>query len=570
MLKNFKIISNHKDRVNLVILFFMLLVSTFVEMLGIGSIPIFASIIVDPDIILTKLPKQSYVDYINKLDKKLLTFYCSIFILFIFLIKNLYLTFLNYFNGIVERNLKKNTYNTLFNIYLSQDYEFHIQKNPSDLIRNITTEVTRAINFIMSYVTLIKEGFIIIMLFSLLVFADTKISLIIFILSAIFSFIFFIATRKGNIFRGKIIQDYWARQIKSLTHSIGSIKQIKILDKKNFMLDIFKTNTNVIENYNFIQKFLVSLPRLFLEIITIFSIVIVSLLFIYSNRPMENFIPFVALLAVAGVRLIPSFNLISQSIAVIKFNSPSYDLIINELKLSSKDINLKNESNKISFEKSVELKRISYKYPQAKNYVLENINLKILTNQIIGLSGASGEGKSTLLDLICGLLTPSKGEIFFDDKNINYNRNIWSNIIGYVPQEIFLLDSSIKSNIAFGVEDKDFDDINFENALKFSQIYDFVNSLEEKEMTTVGENGVRLSGGQKQRLGIARSLYFNPKLLILDEPTSSLDLRNEKLILNDISKLRDKMAIILISHRESAFKICDKTFKLENKNLKEI
>ena len=192
---------------------------------------------------------------------------------------------------------------------------------------------------------------------------------------------------------------------------------------------------------------------------------------------MENFIPFVALLAVAGVRLIPSFNLISQSIAVIKFNSPSYDLIINELKLSSKDINLKNESNKISFEKSVELKRISYKYPQAKNYVLENINLKILTNQIIGLSGASGEGKSTLLDLICGLLTPSKGEIFFDDKNINYNRNIWSNIIGYVPQEIFLLDSSIKSNIAFGVEDKDFDDKNFENALKFSQIYDFVNSL---------------------------------------------------------------------------------------------
>ena len=159
------------------------------------------------------------------------------------------------------------------------------------------------------------------------------------------------------------------------------------------MLDIFKTNTNVIENYNFIQKFLVSLPRLFLEIITIFSIVIVSLLFIYSNRPMENFIPFVALLAVAGVRLIPSFNLISQSIAVIKFNSPSYDLIINELKLSSKDINLKNESNKISFEKSVELKRISYKYPQAKNYVLENINLKILTNQIIGLSGASEKVK---------------------------------------------------------------------------------------------------------------------------------------------------------------------------------
>ncbi len=571
MLKNFKIISDYKDRLNLTILFLLLLIATFVELLGIGSVPIFATIIVDPNILLKKLPEGLNFDFVTNLDKKELTLYSSIIILAIFLLKNLFLAFLNYFNGIVQKNLRSNAYNKLFKVYISLDYEFHIQKNPTELIRNITTEVSRAVYYVMGYVLLIKEALIILMIFGLLIIADTTISLILFFVLGFVSFIFFMTTRRGAKIRGKIIQDFWARQIKSLNHGIGSIKQIKILGKQNFMLDIFKTNTKIIEDYNFIQGFIITLPRLFLEVVTISSIVIVSFLFIYSDRLIEDFIPLIALIAVSGARLIPSFNSISQSIAGIKFNSPSYHLIVNELMLSNKDNKVKNDNKtKISFDKSIEIKNLSYKYPQSENFVLENIDLKIQKGEIIGLSGVSGEGKSTLLDLVCGLLKPTKGQIFFDDKDINVKENDWSHIIGYVPQEIYLLDGSIKSNIAFGVEDENFNYKNFENSLKFSQIYNFINSLSEKEMTNVGDNGIRLSGGQKQRIGIARSLYFNPKLLILDEPTSSLDLKNEELILKDIFKLKDKMSIILISHRESAFKICDRIYRLGNKNLKEI
>ena len=574
MYKNFKIISDNRDRINLFILFILLLFSTFIEMLGISSIPIFASIVVDPNLIFGKIPLTYNFDYILNLDKKTLTLYASIGIFIIFLIKNIYLGFLSYFNGIIIKRIRSNLYNKMFKNYIESDYEFHIRRNSADLVRNITSEVSKAVYYVMGYILLIKESLIMIMIFFLLIYADTYVSIFIFSILGFFSFLFFLFTRSGSKIRGQKIQDYWGKQIKALNHGIGSIKQVKILNKEKFMFDIFKFNTEIIEKYNFIQSFIVTLPRFFLEVITISAVVIISIIFVNSDREMENFVPLIALIAVSGVRLIPSFNTISSSIATIKYQLPSFELIIRELKemkvQEKKLYNNKDLKKKIYFNDSIEINNLTYSYPGTNKIILNDISLKINKGEIIGLSGESGEGKSTFLDLISGLSKPSKGKILVDGVNIHNDEINWQHQVGYVPQDIYLLDDTVKANIAFGENMDDFNKERFNKSVSMAQLSDFIESLPNKENAFVGDRGIRLSGGQKQRIGIARSLYFEPKILILDEPTSSLDVKNESLILEDVYNLSGNITIIIISHRMSAFKNCNKIYSLKNSKLTKI
>jgi len=540
-------------------------------MLGISSIPIFASIVVDPNLIFGKIPSNYNFDFILNLDKKTLILYASIGIFIIFLIKNIYLGFLSYFNGIIIKRIRTNLYNKMFKSYIESDYEFHIRRNSADLVRNITSEVSKAVYYVMGYILLIKELLIMVMIFLLLIYADTYVSIFIFSILGFFSFLFFLFTRSGSKIRGQKIQDYWGKQIKALNHGIGSIKQVKILNKEKFMFDIFKFNTEIIEKYNFIQSFIVTLPRFFLEVITISAVVIISIIFVNSDREMENFVPLIALIAVSGVRLIPSFNTISSSIATIKYQLPSFELIIRELKemkvQEKKFYNNKNPKKKIYFNDSIEINNLTYSYPGTDKIILNDISLKINKGDIIGLSGESGEGKSTFLDLISGLSKPSKGEILVDGVNIHNDEINWQHQVGYVPQDIYLLDDTIKANIAFGENMDRFNNERFNKSINMAQLSDFIESLPNKENAFVGDRGMRLSGGQKQRIGIARSLYFEPKILILDEPTSSLDVKNESLILEDIYNLSGKITIIIISHRMSAFKNCDKVYSLKNSKL---
>ena len=567
MYKNFKIISDNRDRINLFILFILLLFSTFIEMLGISSIPIFASIVVDPNLILGKIPLTYNFDYILNLDKKTLTLYASIGIFIIFLIKNIYLGFLSYFNGIIIKRIRSNLYNKMFKNYIESDYEFHIRRNSADLVRNITSEVSKAVYYVLGYILLIKESLIMIMIFLLLIYADTYVSIFIFSILGFFSFLFFLFTRSGSKIRGQKIQDYWGKQIKALNHGIGSIKQVKILNKEKFMFDIFKFNTEIIEKYNFIQSFIVTLPRFFLEVITISAVVIISIIFVNSDREMENFVPLIALIAVSGVRLIPSFNTISSSIATIKYQLPSFELIIRELKemkvQEKKLYNNKDLKKKIYFNDSIEINNLTYSYPGTNKIILNDISLKINKGEIIGLSGESGEGKSTFLDLISGLSKPSNGKILVDGVNIHNDEINWQHQVGYVPQDIYLLDDTVKANIAFGENMDDFNKERFNKSVSMAQLSDFIESLPNKENTFVGDRGISLSGGQKQRIGIARSLYFEPKILILDEPTSALDAKNESLILNDIYKLNSEITLIIISHRPNVFERCDRIFTLK-------
>ena len=569
MLNKLNVIIDKKDKFNLILFFFLLLISTLVEMIGLGSLPIFAMAIVDSESLIEKLPTFFTYDFVSDLNQKKLIIYLSLIVTIVFLIKNLFLVFVNFFNGLVIKRIRKNLTNMLFKNYINSNYEFHISRNSADLIRNVYSEVARSVYYLIGHISLIKESLILIVILVLLVIANSMVAVLIFGFLGFFSFLFFLYTRNSSKVRGKFIQEYWGKQTKTLKHGLGSIKEIKMLNKENFISKIFNFNTEMIEKYNFIQSFIVTLPRLFLEVATILAITIVCSLFVISDKSVENIIPIIVLISVSAIRLIPSFSTISQSIATIKYQSPAFDLIVRELNEMKKATKHHREIDQIKhvdifFKKKIEVKNLIFKYPSTEKKVIDNLSISINKGEAIGIAGASGEGKSTLLDLICGLLKPTSGQILVDEIDINSKKNNWRSKIGYVPQDIYLLDDSIKSNIAFGVEDKNFSSAQFEKAIKMSQLSEFLENLPDKELTYVGDDGVRLSGGQKQRIGIARALYFLPEVLILDEPTSSLDEKNETLILDDIYNIKSKITIIIISHSKKVFKKCDKIIEIKS------
>ena len=572
MLQNLKVLIRKKDVSNIYILFVLLLLATFVEMLGIGSIPIFAMLITNPSDLLSYLPDN--LNFIIEIDRKKLILYGAIILLVIFTIKNLFLAYLNYFQAFSVKELKINTYQKLFKLYINSNYEFHLLKNSSELIRNITSEVGRSINFIFNLILLIKESLIIIVIFILLLFVDFKISFFTFSLLGSFSIIFYFASKKGAIKRGEIVQIFWGAILKAVNQGLGSVKETKILNKEDYISDVFDNNIKVVEKYNFYQSFIITLPKLFLEIIAILTIVVVSVLFFFLDRDQSTFIPFITLISVTAIRLMPSFNTVTSSITRLKYLTPSFNLIseqINQLEKNIEKINEEiNSTNNILFNNSIVIKNLIYCYPNSKKRVIDNISFKINYGETIGVVGQSGAGKSTLIDLIAGLLNATEGEILVDEKNINLSKKNWQKQIGYIPQEVYLFDDTIKSNIAFGVNENDINVIDINNAIKLAELEKFIESLPNKENTIVGDRGVWLSGGQKQRIGIARSLYFKPKILIFDEPTGSLDAVNEKKIMDHIFSLGANLTIIIISHRINILKDCKKIINIVDGKIKEI
>ena len=565
-------ITDRNDRQNLTILFFLLLFSTFLEMLGLGAIPIFAMTIMDPKNLQDKFNFLYQSNFIIETSKKNLVFIMSIILVAIFLVKNAFIAFVNYYHGQLIKRIRGNLTNKLFEKYIYANYEFHIKKNSADLIRNVYSEVSKSVYYLTGLILILKEILILSMIFILLLISSATVAFSIFVLLGLFSIIFFFYTRHSSQLRGKLIQEFWGKQTRALKHGMGSIKEIKILNKENFMIKLFNFNTNNIEKYNFVQSFIVTLPRLILETLTIIGICILSILYVLSDQPIENYIPLIALITVCAIRMMPSFNSISQALATIKYQTPAFKLIVGEIDEINKNINtdyFKNNNQnikKIKFEDKIKINNLSYKYPGNDNekYVFKNLNLEIDFGEVVGISGVSGAGKSTLVDLLTGLLRPSEGKIIIDSIDINTHLSDWQKQIGYVPQDTYLVDDTIKSNIAFGVPTEKINNNNLNLAIELSQLKKLINSLPEKENSLVGEDGIKLSGGEKQRIGIARALYFRPKVLFLDEPTSSLDSKNEKLILEDIYKLGENRTILIISHRTKIFKYCKKILNIKD------
>ncbi len=557
--KVFKILTNREKFYSLFMAFLMIIAMLF-EMLSIGSfLPLIGSLI-DENYTSNFFSNLGFGEF--NLDFNLML----IILLILFFIKNLYLVFFNIIQTAFINTVSLRVMNSVYSYYLKQTYEFHLNKNSALLIRNIN-ESGVIDSILLRILTLANDVLITFGLIILLVLAQPifTISAIISVILIIFMYNFF--TKEKIKVWGNERFDANFFLTKNLYEGINAFKEIILNNCSNFYISKnFKVKKKLLD-INFKFKIIEFLPKYIIEILGIATIILLIYFLLRINDEPKDIIPILALYTASAFKIIPSLLKIFSTFQNFNYLNPSLNNIYSQLNnYKNLEINLSKENKifkKINFQKEIEVKNLSFKF--SEKILFKNFNILIKKNSFIGIKGASGSGKSTFLNMISGLIKPQEGEILVDGINIFENIKEWRNKLGYVSQSVFLIDDSIKKNIAFGLEDKDIDYTKLNIAIQNSGLSNYINSLESKENTIVGERGIRISGGQKQRIGLARALYFSPEVLILDEATNSLDKETENNILKELLKIKDKITLIIVSHENEPLKIADKIYDLNEK-----
>lgn len=460
--------------------------------------------------------------------------------------------------------------------YLNLPLIFHQRNNSAKILKNITFEVERFSYLINSISILVLEFLVLSGISIYLIFLDPFISLTCIISFIAFGYFFNLVNREKISLMGQERLFHQDERVKSIIECLTGMRELKIWSRENSFFNNFSKHNNAISNISISTTLRSNLSKPSFEIFMLLMLSFFVVYFLSNNLLNANIIPMFGLYLAAAYRLVPSISKIVQSIQTIQFDLTCARNLSNEIKRFNE--HQKKNQNSISeekkeFEKTIEFKNISFTYDPTidnKNNVLENINFTIKKGDFVGISGESGSGKSTLIDLMAGLQNPSSGEILVDGINIKKFMNNWQRVLGCVPQEVFILDNTLKKNIAFGIPDKDISEKRILKCLDLANLNDYVISLENNIDSFIGERGARISGGQKQRIGIARAFYNDPEILIFDESTNSLDIETENKILSEIYKFKKNKTIFIISHNENILKDCDYILNLQNKSLNKI
>ena len=551
-----------------VFLFILVLVGSLAEMVSVGIIlPAFSIIFESSE---TNIFSRN--DFINNIklnySKLEIIFYLSILIIFIFFLKSILLTLLYKFQTSFCYGVQEYISNKLFKKYLFSTSIINNKKKSAELIRNLTSEMDQMVtSFLLPFLNFFVEIFIFFSIILVLLYFEFQVSIIIFLFSLLAIFIFYFLTKKkiDNISYERQINE--EKKIKTIQDTFGSIRDLIILGCRNFSYDYFSAKTKSVSSSKRKIEFLNFLPKIWIEFFGVLLIVMITFLMIYMEKDLNSFLPTLALFAVAAFRILPITNRLIISIQHMRYGEPVVKNLIFNLNEKIENDYLKNNSeneNNIELD-SIKIKNLGFKYNSSNEFLFNNINLEIKRGDKIGILGESGSGKSTFVDLLIGFLKPSTGEILINDNQKNSNLlNLASNI-GYVPQNVYIIDGTIEENIALNTEKKDKDKIN--NLIEFCLLSNLSNDLKKKQTLNLGEKGSTVSGGQKQRIAIARSLYQNPKLLILDEATNALDEEMEEKLMDNLFNQSNIETIIIINHRKSSLKNCNKFFKLDNKKI---
>ena len=565
-LKKINFLITKRQRKGLVILTLLLFVGMVFEVFGLGILIPTLSIILDPEV-LDKTPVLSIIrNYFSELSDKNFTYLFLTFIVFVYFFKSLFIVFLTFKQNRFLSNLIAHISNRLFSSYMSQPYRFHLNRNASELIKNIQVEINYLYNFLLSLITIIIEGGFIVAILLTLVYIEPVGAISIGIFYGILSVVFLRFTkRKLNIW-GKTRQNIDAQLSKTALEGLGGIKDLLILGKVPFYIDNFSNKNYLKARLNSNQGTVSQIPRFYLEFISILGLVSFIILLFIQGKDTNSLITILGVFVAATFRMIPSLNRIIAGSQSIKYYMSSLNIIYSEINLFDK-LNIQETSiTNFSFKNKIELNKLHFGFTEGE-LVLEDINLTIKHGQTVGLIGESGCGKSTLVDLIIGLHEPTSGKISIDEiDNLQMNQT-WRNNIGYVSQTIYLIDDSIAKNIALGLPENKINYLKINEVLKQVQLEKFINTLELGINTKVGERGVQLSGGQRQRIGIARALYNDPSILILDEATSALDTKTEVEVMKSVNNLKKGKTIIIVAHRLSTIDNCDVVLEIKNKSI---
>ena len=567
MKDNFSKIRSLLSRVQkkaLVLLTALLIIGMFLEVLGLGILLPIITLILNPDEISVLTKNFTFIS-LDSFSYQEMVLWSLISIAFIYFIKAAFLVFITYKQNIIIENLGAYLATKLYQKYLYQEYAKHIYRDLSEIIKNIQIEIGYFTIFCRSLLALFVEITLTLSILLTIIYIEPLGAIVVGLFFGVLSFFYFHMTKRKIKSWGLERQLIDKKLAKIVMESLSGIKDVKLLVKESFFEKQYLKNVNKRVHISSLHQTFAQLPRIYLELLTVFGLIFFIQLMFYKGLSTSQVFTTLSVFVAATFRMIPSINRILSSLQHLKYYGASVDIIFDEFK----DQKMKNENGKklrsIIFKNSITIENLSFRYK--KENILKQINLKINKGETIGIIGPSGSGKSTLVDLINGLLTPSEGVIKVDQENIHFKVNDWKQLIGYVGQEIFLLDDTILANIAFGIEKKNIDFKKVKYALKTAQIERFIEDLEDGINTRVGERGIQLSGGQKQRIGIARALYHNPEILIFDEATASLDSKTEKELMKAIYQLKNQKTIIMIAHRVSTLSGCHKIYEIKEGKL---
>ena len=564
-----------RERKRAGLLLCIVLIMSLLEMAGLASIVPFMAVLANPEVIETNSMLNTAFQTSSMMfgieNSREFLFLLGI-VVFVMLLLSLSFKALSIYAQVRFIEMRQYTIGRrVVEGYLNQPYSWFLNRNSADLGKTILTEVSAVVNgALKQIIILIVQTAVTVAILTLLILVDPKLVLIV---GLTFGLAYGLIYKITRSFISRIGEERLRTnkfRFKAVSEAFGAVKEIKLGGLEQTYIERFSHPARVMARHIATSSIISNVPRFILEAIAFGGMLLIILYFLTQTGDFSNTVPIISLYAFAGYRLMPALQGIYGAITALRFTGPALDALYNDL-INLQPPNPNNDKDILPLKKSISLKNISYHYPNSALTTLKDIDLSIPAFSTIGIVGPTGSGKTTTVDIILGLLEPEQGKLEVDGKIINKNNlRAWQRSIGYVPQQIYLADDTVAANIALGRDPKHIDQNAVERAAKIANVHNFiVNELPLNYQTTVGERGIRLSGGQRQRIGIARALYHNPQLLILDEATNALDNITEQAVMDAVNNLGNQITIILITHRLSTVKKCDNIFLLEKGELKQ-
>lgn len=566
MIKKLNYIFSTKDKIKIVLLTIIILIGSMLELLAISLFSPFIDGIVDQNAMMESTIMVYIYHFFSFKKYEYFLALLAVSIIAVYIIKNIYI--------IIEKNtiykfayrIQRTISTKLLKSYMEEPYTFHLNKNIAVLQRSMQEDTDQFAKAILHFMEMAAEACVCIVLGVYLFIVSKSITVVIVGLLLVCLGIFSYINKKYSRKWGEQGQEYKAKIYQWMNQSLSGIKDIKILDRSETFI---KNYDNYMKKYVRVlrlNRLIGIMPKYIIEMVCmtgLLSAVLVKMFF--GQKELSEFVPQLAIFAVAAFRLLPSVGRINEHLSAVIFATPSIDLIYHDLK-EIEDLHVEEivKDEYWHFKKEIEVKRVTYAYPEGEGNVIENACFHIRKGETVAFVGSSGAGKSTIVDILLGLLPPQQGKILVDGMDVYKNLRTWQKEIGYIPQTIYLSDDSIRNNVAFGIEEENIDEQAVIAALKQAQLYDFVDTLPEGLDTCVGDRGIRLSGGQRQRIGIARALYHKPEILVLDEATSALDNDTEAAVMEAIDSLKGQKTIIIIAHRLTTIKNADTVYEVKD------
>jgi len=565
-LKKINFLITKRQRKGLVKLTFLLFIGMILEIFGIGILIPTISILLDPEMIQESIYLSSIREKFSKFSDQSFIFLFLGFIVLIYFIKSIFIVFLTLKQNRFLSNLTAYVSNNLFSSYLTQPYSFHLNRNASDLIKNIQIEINYLHTFLVSLITLFIEGGFLIAILATLIYIEPLGAICIGLFYGLLSIIFLQFTKRKLNLWGDLRQELDSQVSRIALEGLGGVKDLLILGKINFYIKNYSEKNYLKGRIGANQGTISQIPRIYLEFISIVGLISFIITLLLQGKDSVGLITVLGVFVAATFRMIPSLNKIIAAVQSMKYYLPSVNVVYKEIHGHFQINQDEVEFTKVNFNNEIEFKKVNFSFKQ--NYpVLIDIDLKINQGEIVGIIGESGSGKSTLVDLLVGLHKQTSGEILVDGELDFQLTKSWRNNIGYVSQSIFLTDDTIKNNIALGVNEDEIDEKKIHKLIKDVQLQSFIENLEFGINSMVGERGIQLSGGQRQRIGIARALYNQPEILVFDEATSALDNKTEKEVMKSIFNLKSGKTIILVAHRLSTLSDADVVYEIKNNQI---